>query len=154
MRNSSELERAYVAGIIDGEGSINYSGETLYKIYVTVTNTDSALIEYLHELFGGSICTAIQSKSLLNCRPSRMRKPVFQWKVYCNGAEKVLNDVLPFLKVKQKQAQAALKLREIVRETKPFNAKNGVSQAGMKRRKLCTALLSRLNMKGTLLAWS
>jgi len=150
MRNCSDLDKAYVAGIIDGEGYIGIGGDTISKITVTVANTDERLIKFLHELYDGSIST-IQSKSLLNCRPGKMRKPVFMWNVLCNDAERLLNDVLPFLKIKDQHARVALKLREFVKSKPlPRYDKEDVSQAIIEKRLLFKAYLIKLNAKGIL----
>lgn len=47
-----ETELAYFAGFFDGEGCVCFSGDHLSA---TVTNTNKASIEYLYEVFGGTM---------------------------------------------------------------------------------------------------
>lgn len=61
----TELDAAYMAGIIDGEGSMgvyygvdnhndNRKGKRYYQKHLAITNTDKRLIEYLSSVWGGS----------------------------------------------------------------------------------------------------
>ncbi|UCZ52613.1 LAGLIDADG family homing endonuclease [Bacillus shivajii] len=53
-----ELEAAYLAGIIDGEGSItltrNHTGERRRPL-ISIASTDIELLEYIKSIAGGSI---------------------------------------------------------------------------------------------------
>jgi hypothetical protein len=64
--NSSQLELAYLAGIIDGEGSITIrrmqNGN--FRPNVEVTNTDEELIIYLHKYFWQTVKKSKNSRQV------------------------------------------------------------------------------------------
>ena len=67
----TEQERAYIAGIIDGEGSVRWHNHhtkyTKTKRYtytlptVSITNTNEVLMSWLHSKLGGSLFTVNHS---------------------------------------------------------------------------------------------
>ena len=67
----SNTDIAYLAGIIDGEGSIyigNFSCNEItklpyYQTNMQVTNTDQKLIDWLHNTFGGLINSKCREKT-------------------------------------------------------------------------------------------
>lgn len=99
------MEKAYIAGIIDGEGLIG-----LYFIHslrdlsllpmVAATNTKRILIEYLHDKLGGTVGNQPARKN---------RSPVFIWTANKNSdIATILDSVLPYLLVKKEQAKLLL----------------------------------------------
>jgi hypothetical protein len=106
------VEIAYVAGIIDGEGTLSITGkETLsrrgtlywnYDLEVTVTNTSVKLMEWLVTKFGGEIMP--RSKPL-----KKTHKQCYRWRLRDNAARiAFLRAVQPFLVIKQRQADLLL----------------------------------------------
>jgi len=100
-----ETERAYLAGILDGEGCLG-----IYKIrrkyYITkiqVTNTRLKLLKWLQDRFGGNIYTSKDPRS--------NRKQVWNWTVAAKKAAIVAEAALPYLLLKRLQAEAIIKLQ-------------------------------------------
>lgn len=99
----NEIDLAYIAGFLDGEGSfiITYQGESKRRLrpMISVANTSREILEWIKELFGGFI--SANNGSI--CKP-RGRTIYY----YSLGSRKacleVLQLVIPYLKVKKKQA--------------------------------------------------
>lgn len=96
---------AYLAGFIDGEGSIYISrGKKLkngyqYFLCLSVNNTDNLVIEEIQEKTGG--CISISPDKRNKRKLSRLR-------LYNNQALFVLERIIPFLRVKKNQAILAV----------------------------------------------
>jgi hypothetical protein len=113
IKKWTDTERAYIAGIIDGEGSIiigklkpggkkgkNYS----YQLYMKVVNTDKVLIEWLSE------------KTLTNFSKNKRKNKKYRityeihWPVNITIA--ILESIYPFMLIKQDQVDLAKKFRK------------------------------------------
>lgn len=130
----SETSKAYIAGIIDGEGSIMIRGcGNLDEVLVEVGNTDVKMVDFLKASYGGSITVY---------NPKRSKRTMFVWRIWCNEAEAVLRDVEPYLITKKEQAFVALRLREIVREQNKGN--RFVTDEMFAKRRRCYTLLGAL----------
>lgn len=100
---------AYAAGIIDGEGCIiigkgKPKGLRLtyqYSLRVTVGMSVPIAIDWLKNNFGGSI----------KYRANGKYKPIYHWSVLSIQAEGFIKIILPYLKVKRKEAELALEFR-------------------------------------------
>lgn len=98
----TDLELAYMAGFVDGEGCVSVA--TRLKIYMTptvqVSNTNQAVLQWFLAAFGGEIDVRRDH------RPTR--KQCNTWRVAGDKARRVLRALLPFLRVKKRQAELAL----------------------------------------------
>jgi len=101
-------DKAYIAGIIDGEGTVQIRKQRIYKdtlhIYpeVSIHNTHKPLMCYIQKLYNGKITCA---------KPSRTRKKkLFRIRFNRKESEIVLDDVIPYLVIKQTQALLCLEL--------------------------------------------
>lgn len=100
---------AYLAGIIDGEGTIFLQIDTRnnknYRTWsVSVANTDKTLIDWLQSNFGGKV------NSWANDRPRFGKKQLWRW--YLGRKERILpllSDILPYLIIKREKAEMAVK---------------------------------------------
>lgn len=117
LDEASETDLAYMAGIIDGEGSVsiwstrrnanarNDGSAPAWVLEVVVVNTDKTLIDWCEARFGGS--------SNLRRRPPEKSfwKDVYRWR--CSGihAEALLRRVRPWLIIKASQADLAFEFR-------------------------------------------
>jgi len=106
---------AYLAGIIDGEGSImlwkakgDPSLRGQFNLRINVTSTDKCLTDWLYENFGGHLyeCNA----------PSRKANPHWKkqyiWTVDRPSILQFLKDIYPFLIIKKTRCEVAIKFRE------------------------------------------
>jgi hypothetical protein len=103
---------AWAAGFFDGEGSINIvrvkhskNGTMSHVLSVEVSQVDPRPLQYLQEIWGGSI--RVRQPSTKKAQPS------YLWYVRNITAEKFLSEIRPYLRVKGEQADIALAFREI-----------------------------------------
>lgn len=109
-----ETDIAYLAGIIDGEGSIyigNFSCNPktktpYYQTNIQVTNTDKPLIDWLQCTFGGLI-----SKRTRKQHAENSRKQAYVWTASGERLTHLCELLLPFLICKRKQAEIMLEMR-------------------------------------------
>lgn len=95
----SVAEAAYIAGIIDGEGTVGFRGGR--SVRVAVINTDEELIAFLLSI-GGSV--GVRAK-IAN------RRQCFAWTIGSRGDVKwLLSQVEPYMIVKRQKALDALAL--------------------------------------------
>lgn len=106
---TSATEAAYLAGIIDGEGHVGAHCQRAgtggrrsdsWVAFVSVSNTDRRLLDWLADRFGGAV-TPVKPGTLLS-------KPSWLWKREGRSAEPLLRAALPYLVLKREQADAAL----------------------------------------------
>lgn len=117
VKNLSPEQAAYLAGIIDGEGTITLSRHNIHRhryVSVTISNCELPLLEYVREIIGvGKITT----KRVYNPKHS----PGYTYQVYSRQALDLLKVVLPHLHT-YKQDRAQLILAHYLRLT-PRNGK-------------------------------
>lgn len=104
----------YAAGLFDGEGCISTaqnSPKQMPRLNVTVQMCDVGVVAWLHQSFGlGTLRQSRPEKYYSGrCRAQ------FVWCCSSAQAEVVLRAMLPFLKVKQRQAERAIALRSLAR---------------------------------------
>ena len=102
-------DRAYLAGIIDGEGSIgidNHGGVRTPSVRITLTNTNIDMLAELKVLWGGWLTTRRQRK--------------IGWKYVADlvwagkPTDKVLKAIRPYLRAKRGQCKVALLFNKTV----------------------------------------
>ena len=112
MRTMTATERAYVAGIIDGEGSIEYvqrnvirhdrPGKPVHKVWnirLEVPQVDGRLIDYLIET------TAEGTRDMKRFPNNDNWQDQHRWRCAHRGVYRVLKQVLKYLIVKQEKAK-------------------------------------------------
>ena len=114
----TELNLAYIAGIIDGEGSImllkTHATDMFKKPYISVTSTSFEIIDFLQSMFPGTVCNQKVYKQ--HHKPSRV------WKLSYDKAIDFLTQVYPYLKENSKRHRANL----IISEYKTLTKRNGM----------------------------
>jgi hypothetical protein len=109
-----DLDLAYAAGIVDGEGTIGITEigarpkkgrkNPQHRIYVAVAMTDAAIPLLMSEMFGGSVNT-------YHYHPERNR-PQTRWSLSGKRAVLCLEALLPYLRLKNAQAELAINFQE------------------------------------------
>ena len=117
VSNLRETERAWLAGIIDGEGSIhitktierrNKSGFAFHP-QLSITNTNVAILSNVKRIAAsGSICRSISSS-----HPAWKDK--YSYTANSKTIRTILPEVLPYLIGKRKQALLLLKFLSLVK---------------------------------------
>ena len=117
MRSGEELVMAYIAGLIDGDGSISLIREKRasgFKYYpcIQLSNVFEDMVSFLYQTFGG--CKKIKSRQF-HCK-----KDQFVWNVRgLDSCKNVLEKILPYLVLKQKQGQRLLKFVKLPESCNP-----------------------------------
>lgn len=101
----TKTELAYIAGIIDGEGTItlmrHHSNQTPSP-EISVANTSLRLLQHLKKTIGSGV---IIRKKIY----SKKHTPSYTWTLRSNAALELMKAVLPWLLIKDKRAQLILK---------------------------------------------
>ena len=115
----------YLAAFVDGEGSIGIERlspckqkrkdkevwqrkKYYYVCRLCVVNTNRPIIDWIQSEFGGSINDKITSKTSKQC---------YRWHIFGKDLENLIEELLPFLAIKHKQAQILLEYRKTVGKT-------------------------------------
>lgn len=102
----SEVEKAYVAGLIDGEGHISIlkhfhlkHNVHSFRLRVGLTNTDGDTVHWFNSIFGGKLISR-KTKSYYKTR--------YDCTLYSAHAGKFLEEIFPYLKIKRQRAAIAI----------------------------------------------
>ena len=141
----TETEYAYIAGIIDGEGSISAvinkrtsNASPSVRVLIDVWNTHEPLIALLHESFGGHV--GVQDRKA-------EWKPVHFWRLSTGAVRKTLPHLIPHLRVKRDQAVLALALANRL-ETPHGERPKRISPEEMETRKRLVSEIQSFNKRG------
>lgn len=98
-----ERHWSYLAGLIDGEGTIQINKtKKSFSIRVKIGNTDVRIMHWLIEHFGGVYYTETRS--------SEKHRVLYQWRIKgSKNTENLLLGLLPYLVIKGEQAKIALR---------------------------------------------
>jgi len=94
-----------LAGLVDGEGCIGIarSGNTIH-VRVDIGSTDERLVRLLQRITGIG--------SIVERPPKKKEHSVsWHWRVQCDGAEGFLQQIAPYLRIKDSQAALALEVQ-------------------------------------------
>lgn len=119
----------YMAGIIDGEGSIQIEIQSknhvrkvdYFSIRLLVINTDLNLMKWLELIYGGKIS---KRKLIPN------RRQCYKWNICSFRAADILKECLPYMIVKKRQAEVLIEFMN----SKPENTWNVTNQTQEYRR--------------------
>lgn len=111
----STADAAYLAGLLDGEGSIFFAWRNEgVHLRVAVTNTHAVTLGWSAEITGvGKV-----QRQYTEGAPSRVakhRQATFQWVLNAEAAESLLHQLRPHLKIKTAQAALAIETQERLR---------------------------------------
>lgn len=113
-------EIAYLAGIVDGEGSLvigNYSsnkktGAVHYHTSLEINNSAKGLIDWLFTTFGGAVLKYTPKQHAKNCRLQ-----IFRWIANGDRLTHICELIYPFSTIKQRQIEIMLQMRETYKPT-------------------------------------
>jgi hypothetical protein len=119
----SETEKAYLAGIIDGEGSIlvsrvsrpaNRSGYRFYPV-VQIINTSKQMLEWVSTVTGiGKIYNKKHAGE-------GAKRKAYTWKTKHQQVRRVLEQILPYLIIKKDSAENCIEFCKFLEETGKAN---------------------------------
>jgi hypothetical protein len=99
---SPKNQLAYLAGIIDGEGSIMLLGQgpkRSRRPHISVAMADRCVPEYIQSIFGGFLREGVR-------KPQRQNMLI--WNIKGTAAIELLNDIYPYLRMHRRRAVAQL----------------------------------------------
>ena len=102
-------QKAYLAGLIDGEGYIYFrrrSGDSKWWGGVQINITNKKIISTLLEWVGGG--TPIWNKGSEN----KKWMPRYRWEIGAKDSEKLLNQIKRYMIIKKENAELYLKYRK------------------------------------------
>lgn len=108
IRSKGVEDMAYLAGILDGEGTIGiyyHEKRNSYRVKISVVNTYKPLIDWIASVFGGYIYQRNHMKW----------KTRYEWHLGEDSIE-LIRSLIPFLKVKKEQAIIAVDFRDNFKE--------------------------------------
>ncbi len=107
----SVTDLAYMAGLIDSEGSISLihdhperGGRGIYA-QVGMTSTDREVLDWMSSIFGGSVHTELPGKNPLT------KKIAYRWNLTHHRACTFLTMILPYMRIKKGQTELAVALQ-------------------------------------------
>ena len=106
---------AYLAGFIDGEGCIGIhkiqreTGKAAQVLMLSITNTDKNILKWC--------CNILSIPKTLKTNNKGNNKHKRSYRLYytCRQAESAIKIILPYLKLKRKQATLALQHRRLTK---------------------------------------
>jgi len=112
----SELDLAWLAGIIDGEGSICVywdvrSQRRIPRIKISVANTDWLMIKRVRELFH-----ALTGRHYKACEKFQEGATHRQWQIFLNrraSVIQILAAIFPYMVARRRQAWAAIEMSRL-----------------------------------------
>lgn len=101
------VDKLYLAGFIDGEGSISTMRQPsgTYGVSLVITNQNTKVLRWIKDTCGLG--------NVFKCSQSHLsNKPCFRYVVYTNQASLLLQQLEPYLKIKRKQAKLAIAMAQ------------------------------------------
>lgn len=123
-------ESAYLAGLMDGEGTFfigNYgkndkaTGNGHFQTVLKVTTTDKCIAEWLFHSFGGWHNEYTPAQRAKNCKG-----PVYSWSCSGDRLTHLCEIMLPYLIAKRDQALVLLEMRKTYTNKEYVKGKQGV----------------------------
>lgn len=117
MRNNIKAKRwAYVAGLVDGDGSISLTEyespkQVHFFFSLKVVSTQRGQINWLIQQFGGQLHKYTDKREI--------NRPCYTWKVIGQHAKEILLNIRPYMVLKQEAADKAIEYLSL-----PFGHEN------------------------------
>ena len=112
----TELEKGYVAALIDGEGTITllrqHKNDKFRAPVIEITSTTYDMLQKMKDLIGGSISKITKKQE--------HHKQAYKWSITYNKVLVLLEEVKDYLSEPKKKARAELLLNEY-KEVTPRN---------------------------------
>ncbi len=160
------LKLAYLAGIIDGEGSIcaykvyekrydaNHLRNASFRCCLSICNTRKELTEWVDEHFSNlnhskkHQRTIYKDNSSLQKSGKKCRKWIYEWLVQGDRMVDILTQTLPYLVLKKEQAKLAIEFRKTFTEGRTFGKGRLLDSSVIEQREHILNQIRKLNSKG------
>jgi hypothetical protein len=147
----TDTDLAYIAAFVDGEGSINIyrkygthlkkTWNTNYQERVSITQTDMRPLLFIRQFFPGGSIT-------LKKRYDPSNKPCWTLKYTTLKAYKLLKAIRPYMQVKDKEADLAIRYREeiVLIDRTQYSKTKWLPEEEIERREAIYAEMKQLNI--------
>lgn len=135
-------DKAYTAGILDGEGSIQINpskSQGKHKFWcltVQISSNNKALMYWLKNLW------KIGNVTIWKARGSKKNRKSYNWRLYSYKAKRLLEEIRPYLIIKKEHTKLALEFGKYV-NIKGFR----LSKTTIKKRNQITKKMRTLNLE-------
>ena len=137
---NSVAEAAYLAGFLDGEGTIDsYRAGGVVGLRMKVTNTCLATLEDIQKIWGGKIYVANKNRSLVV-------KKVYVLRWSATKTLSILKGIQPYLKNKKKHCVVALQFQNTMHPER--GDRLGLTEEDKNKRVIFQGQLKELNHRG------
>lgn len=144
-----DIDLAYMAGIIDGEGCFfiskvpkkdgdGYISEH-YRGLLKIDNTEKILMEWLTITFSGT-----NSASTRTTSSRRFEREVFSWVATGDRLLDLCEQILPYLTIKKKHCENMIKFRNTYTNSL---GSNKISEENLAIRQICLEASRKLNSR-------
>ena len=111
----TQVQSAWLAGLVDGEGCIGIWRQTLkgnrsgytYRSAIEIANTNRPILEAIEKIVDGWVC-------IKDARKNRAHKVLHVLLVRPRAVKRVLEHIAPFLIVKKRQADLVIEFRRLM----------------------------------------
>lgn len=127
MIHYKDTDLAYIAGIVDGEGTVgvtkvkrpeNRCGYSFLPL-LSIINTDRAMLEYINDIFGGiSTISERNGGNTFNIKQNKTCYCIFSRRTEKNN--KILTAIYPYMRIKKKNADNVFELMRLKGESKNY----------------------------------
>lgn len=128
-----DVDRAWLAGLVDGDGTIGIriskprkefptQKNPTFVPYLAVSLTDTVALERCKEITGLGNINLKGRGGKAGSRGIHIRKDFFSWRLDGQVASKVIRDIYPYLVIKQNQAKIVYALNRSLANTVPFTS--------------------------------
>jgi len=151
-KQPKETDLAYIAGIIDGEGTVgiykkkpkNEYQSPGYRERVAISSSNLEVLNYINKFFPGVIAK--------NTRYSSKHSPMFRLEYHVLRAIPILEAVSKYMIIKKKQAEKVLAYRKAITPIDPKKSKSfgpqRLSSKEIALRESYYQELKKLNLRG------
>ena len=109
-RGEARIEKAYIAGFIDGEGCIYIEKEEnkgkykrhRYQLKISISQQDKSPLEFIQKVYGGNFGTTPGGIY------KRVPNPIYRLRITDRKALKLIKECLPFFIVKKEHTDIAI----------------------------------------------
>lgn len=156
----SEVDRAWMAAMFDGEGCIGIRKFSSYReekrqvyqdgfvVYTVVTNSDIDLLDRCIGIAGfGKARIKQQRSGMTDKRGIRSRRDSYGWRLDGNAAVEVIRGIYPYLIAKKKQALIAYTLDQLNKRGRAERGNGPVPEEMQAKRAYLKELINRCNQR-------
>ena len=156
------LKLAYLAGIVDGEGSLciyrvnpakyNRYQTPNFRSVLNISNTKKELFDWIEENFSNLNHKSKKHKRSIFKKNSTHERWIYEWVIQGHSLVDICTQILPYLVLKKRQAELILEFRSTYGIQKGFGSSTPLDGEILAKREDIRVEMCRLNAKGFLKA--